>query len=39
VWLENPNGLVELVQPTPYGEWKIHWHGDKTIMEGLIYAV
>ena len=38
-WLENPDGLVELVQPTPYGEWKIHWQGDKAIVEGLIYIV
>jgi predicted nuclease of predicted toxin-antitoxin system len=38
-WLENPDGLVELVQPTPYGEWKIRWQGDKAIMEGLIYIV
>lgn len=38
-WLENPGGLVELVQHTPYGEWKIHWQGDKTIVEGLIYVV
>jgi predicted nuclease of predicted toxin-antitoxin system len=38
-WLENPDGLVELVKPTPYGEWKIYWQGDKAIMEGLIWIV
>jgi hypothetical protein len=38
-WLANPDGLVDLKQPTPYGEWKIHWQGDKAIIEGLLHIV
>ncbi len=38
-WLENPDGLVDLVQPTPYGEWKIQWQGNKAVVEGLVYIV
>jgi len=38
-WLENPDGLVELEQSTPYGVWKIHWQGEKAITEWLAYSV
>lgn len=38
-WLENPDGLAELEQSTPYGIWKIHWQGDKAITEWLSYSV